>query len=120
MNLRSLTSGLEYRGDVEAKRQTYSVFEGKRYFFVMSLSRAKKNAGNFNIVRTDAVDYVAGRFAKKRGLTSTDVARASRKPRLVSKPLEALNILYVLVATERAAIDRKRRKERQLFFNVTG
>ena len=120
MNLRSLAKGLTYVGEVAAKRQTYHVFEGKRYFLVMSQSRAKRNAGNFNVVRGDAVEYVAKRFERKRKVTSTGVARASRKPRLVSTSLDALNVLYVLVAKERAEIDKKFRKERQLYFTVTG
>jgi hypothetical protein len=120
MNLRSLARGLSYVGEVPAKRQTYHVFEGKKYFLVMSQSRAKRNAGNFNVVRADAVEYVARRFERRRKVTSTDVAKASRKPRLVSTSLDALNILYVLVALERAEIDKKLRKERQLYFTVTG
>ena len=120
MNLRSLTQGLSYVGEVPAKRQTYYVFEGKKYFLVMSQSRAKRNAGNFNVVRADAVEYVAQRFERKKKVTSTDVARASRKPRLVSTSLDALNVLYVLVAKDRAEIDRKFKHERQLYFNVTG
>jgi hypothetical protein len=120
VNLRSLARGLTYAGEVPAKRQTYHVFEGKRYFLVMSQSRSKRNAGNFNVVRADAVEYVARRFERKRKVTSTDVARASRKPRLVSTSLDALNVLYVLVATNRAEINKKFRKERQLYFDVSG
>jgi hypothetical protein len=120
VNLRSLAQGLSYSGEVAAKRQTYHVFEGKRYFLVMSQSRSKRNAGNFNVVRADAVEYVAKRFERRKKVTSTDVAKASRKPRLVSTSLDALNILYVLVATGRAEIDRKLKKERQLYFTVAG
>jgi hypothetical protein len=120
VNLRSLAQGLSYSGEVAAKRQTYHVFAGKRYFLVMSQSRAKRNAGNFNVVRADAVEYVAKRFERKKKVTSTDVAKASRKPRLVSTSLDALNILYVLVATGRAEIDKKFKNERQLYFTVAG
>jgi hypothetical protein len=120
MNLRSLAQGLSYVGEVAAKRQTYHVFEGKRYFLVMSQSLAKRNAGNFTVVRADAVEYVARRFERKKKVTSTDVARASRKPRLVSTSLDALNVLYVLVAKDRAEIDKKFKKERQLYFTVAG
>ena len=120
MNLRSLAKGLSYVGEVPAKRQTYHVFEGKKYFLVMSQSRAKRNAGNFNVVREDAVEYVAMRFQRRKKVTSTEVARASRKPRLVSTSLDALNILYVLVAKDRAEIDKRFKKERQLYFTVAG
>ena len=47
MNIRSLTTGLLYKGEVEGKRQRYYVFEGKSQYLVMSFSRSKVNAGNF-------------------------------------------------------------------------
>ena len=117
MNIRSLTAELKYCGEVEAKRQTYYVFEGKRYFFVMSFSRSKKNAGNFNVVEAAAVRYVVSKFAGRQSVTSSSVATASRKPQYISKPLEALNILYILVAAGRARIDTRFRS-RQLYFNI--
>ena len=46
-----------------------------------------------------------------------DLHSRSRKPRHVGSPLEALNILYVLVAMGHAKIDR-RHKGKQLFFNI--
>ena len=119
MNIKSLTSELRYCGEVKAKRQTYYVFEGKRHYFVMSLSRAKRHAGNFNIVSVEAVEYVARRFAGRKGVTSTGVAKATRKPRYIASSLDALNVLYILVATGRARIDT-RFHDRQLFFNVVG
>ena len=115
MNIRSLTSGLQYRGEVEGRRQTYYVFEGKSHYIVMSFSRAKRRAGNFNVVDAAAVEYVAKRFAGRKKVTSTKVA--ARKPRGIRSSLEALNVLYVLIATGRAKID-SRFHEKQLFFNV--
>ena len=117
MNIRSLTTGLEYRGEVEGKRQTYYVFEGRSQYLVMSFSRAKANAGNFNVVASDAVAYVARRFGGKQGLTAKTVHKASRRPRLVGSHLAALNILYVLVAIGSARIDA-RFHERAIYFNV--
>jgi hypothetical protein len=117
VNIRNLTNGLEYRGEVEARRQTYFVFEGKSHYFVMSLSRSKRHAGNFNIVDAAAVEYVARKFAGRKKVTSTKVAAASPKPRGVANSLEALNVLYVLIATNRAKIDT-RFHDKQLFFNV--
>ncbi len=119
MNIRSLASGLLYRGEVEAKRQTYFVFEGKRHFFVMSLSRSKHNAGNFNVVDVDGVDYVARRFSGQQDVTAKAVLNNSRKPQYVSSTFDALNILYVLVATRRAKID-SRFRTKELHFNVKG
>lgn len=117
MNIRSLTTGLQYRGEVEGKRQTYYVFEGKLQYLVMSFSRSKANAGNFNVVTKDAVTYVARRFAGKQGLTAKNLHKTSRRPRLVVSHLAALNILYVLVAIGRAKIDA-RFHEREIYFNM--
>lgn len=117
MNLKSLASGLTFRGEVEGQRQTYHVFEGRRYYFVMSFSRSKRNAGNFNIVDREGVEYVARRFSGEHAATAKQIAHASRKPRYVSTPLDALNILYVLVATGRATLDRRFRTK-ELHFNL--
>jgi hypothetical protein len=117
MNLRSLGAGLTFRGKVKGQIQTYQVFEGDKFFFICSFSRRKRKAGNFNVVDAEAVRYVQRLAGGKQGVTSQDVYRRSRTPRLVGSALEALNILYALVATGQARIDR-RRKEKQLFFNV--
>jgi len=117
LNIRNLTNGLQYRGKAEGQRQTYLVFEGKSQYLVMSLSRSKRNAGNFNVVDAGAVEYVARKFARRKKVTSTKVAAASRKRRGLTNSLEALNVLYVLIATNRARIDT-RYHEKQLFFNL--
>ncbi len=117
MNIKSLASGLDYKGEVESKRQTYYVFEGKRHYFVMSLSKTRRNAGYFNTVSVGAVDYIARRFAGKQGMTSKIVRNKSKKPQYVATPLEALNILYILVATGRAKIDT-RFSTKALHFNI--
>ena len=116
-NLRRLTAGLGFRGKVEGQRQTYYVFEGERFFFICSFSRTKPKAGNFNIVDFDALQYAERLVGGKRGVTAKDLHGRSRNPRHIGSPLEALNILYVLVATGQATIDR-RRQSKQLFFNV--
>jgi len=118
MNIRSLTTGLHYKGKVEGKRQTYYVFEGASQYLVMSLSRSKPNAGNFNVVATGAVAYAARRFAGKQGLTAKILYKASRKPQFVGSHLAALNILYVLVAIGHARIDA-RFHEREIYFNIS-
>ena len=116
MNIRSLTTGLQYRGEAEGKRQTYYVFEGKRQYMVMSFSRSKSNAGNFNVVDVEAAEYVARRFGGQR-VTTKSIYKGSRKSHLVGSSLAALNILYVLVATGRAKVD-KRFNTPDLHFNV--
>ena len=117
MNLKRLTAGLTFRAKVEGQRQTYHVFEGEKFFFVCTFSRTKRKAGNFNVVDVEAVRYAQRLMGGKRGVTSQDLHKRSRNPRLVGSALEALNILYVLVALGRATIDR-RRQTKQLFFNV--
>jgi hypothetical protein len=117
MNIRNLTTGLRYKGEVEGKRQTYYVFEGKSQYLVMSFSRSKANAGNFNVVASDAVGYVARRFAGRQRLTAKILYNTSRRPKLVRDRLAALNILYVLVAIGRAKIDA-RFHEREIYFNL--
>ncbi len=117
MNLRSLSAGMAFRGKVKGQIQTYHVFEGDKFFFVCSFSRKKRKAGNFNVVDAEAVRYAQRLAGGKQGVTSQDVYRRSRTPRLIGSALEALNILYVLVGTGQARIDR-RRKDKQLFFNI--
>jgi hypothetical protein len=117
MNVRKLVQGLSYLGQVEGKRQTYHVFQGTGVFLVLSFSRTKRNAGNFNIVDAGAVDAVYARFAGRQSVTTNDVVARVGKSRHVPSALAALNVLYVLVALGRARIDT-RRGGPKLFFNV--
>lgn len=119
MNIRRLQQGLRYRGKVEAVRQTYHVFEGSDYFFVLSFARAKtrRGSGYFNVVDQGAVEYVQSRLGGRSGVTAKDVLAAARRTKHVPTSLLALNILYVLVALEQAAILRAG-EHRQLFFSI--
>jgi len=116
LSVQSLTTGLEYHGEVEGKRQRYFVLSSARQYFVMSLSRSKRDSGNFNLVGKAAVERLYRRLRGKRGLTARLVYERSRRG--VPSALTALNMLYVLVATGRATIDRRRAAARELFFNV--
>lgn len=119
MNIRTLQRGLNYRGRVKAVRQTYHVFEAQGYFFVLSfaLSKARRGSGYFNVIDTQAVDYVQKRLGGTRGVTAKAVVTASRRTRYVPTTLAALNVLYILVALRSASIVRAG-KHRQLFFSV--
>ena len=117
MNMRALLGELKYLDEVESKRQTYYVFEGRKNFVLMTFSRNKVGAGNFTVVDKAAVEYVASRFAGKQGITSNDIVQASRKPQYIRSALDALNIVYAMIATRRAKIDG-RYKGKQLRFNV--
>lgn len=117
LSVRSLTTGLQFHGEVEGKRQHYYVLSSARQYFVMSLSRSKRDAGNFNLVSKSAVDQLYRRLRGQKGVTARLVFARSKSRRLVPSSLAALNMLYVLVATGRATIDQRHRS-RELFFNV--
>jgi hypothetical protein len=112
-----LLSDLTYRGEASGVRQTYHVFQAPRHYLVLSFSRTKPNTGYFNIVDTEAVDYVRHKFSGEKGLTSQALRKRCTKPEHIKTPLEALNILYVLAATHQAQID-SRFHDRKLHFNI--
>ena len=119
MNIRTLQRGLKYRGRVKAVRQTYHVFAAQGHFLVLSfaLSKARRGSGYFNVIDTDAVDYVQQRMGGTRGVTAKGVVAAARRTRHIPTTLAALNVLYILVALRSASIVRAG-KHRQLFFSV--
>ena len=117
LNVKSLTTGLDFHGEVQGKRQHYYVLSSARQYFVMSVSISKRDAGNFNLVGRFAVDRLYRRLRCQQGLTAKGVFTRSRSRRLVPSHLAALNMLYVLVATGRATIDGRHRS-REIFFNV--
>jgi hypothetical protein len=117
LSVQSLTTGLHYHGDVQGKRQHYFVLSNPRQYLVMSLSASKRDAGNFNLVSRGAVEALYRRLRGRRGVTASDVFSRARNRRAIPSALSALNMLYVLVATGRASVDR-RASSPQLFFNV--
>ena len=117
LSVNSLTTGLTFHGEVQGKRQHYYILSSARQYFVMSVSSSKRDAGNFNLVSKSAVDRLYRRLRGQQGLTARLVFNRTRNRRLVPSSLAALNILYVLVATDRASIDM-RHKTREIFFNM--
>jgi len=117
LSVNSLTTGLTFHGEVQGKRQHYYTLSSARQYFVMSVSSSKRDAGNFNLVSKSAVDRLYRRLRGQQGLTARHVFNRTRNRRLVPSSLAALNILYVLVATDRASIDM-RHKTREIFFNM--
>ena len=119
MNIKKLQQGLRYRGRVAAVRQTYHVFEARDSFLVLSFARSKsrRGSGYFTEVASAAVVYVQERLGGRSGVTAKDVVAAARRTKHVRTSLLALNILYVLVALEQAAI-RRTGAHRQLFFSI--
>jgi hypothetical protein len=116
LDVTTLTKGLQFHGEVEGKRQRYFVLSSPRQYFVMSLSRSKRDAGNFNLVGKTAVERLHRRLRGRRNLTARLVYERSKRG--VPSALVALNMLYVLVATGRATIDQRRLAAREIFFNV--
>ncbi|MCJ7513663.1 MAG: hypothetical protein MUO23_11915 [Anaerolineales bacterium] len=117
MRVDALLSDLAYKGEASGLRQTYHVFQGKHHYLVLSFSHTKPNAGYFNIVDPDAVDYVRSKFAGEKGVTSKAIHQRAGKAEHIKGPLQALNILYVLTATHQAQVDN-RFHDRELHFNL--
>jgi hypothetical protein len=117
LNVKSLTTGLKFHGEVQGKRQHYYILSSAQQYFVMSMSNTKRDAGNFNVLRKSAVDHIHRRLQGRRKLTAKLVFTRSKNRRLVPSALAALNMLYVLVGTGHATID-DRRTSKELFFNV--
>ena len=118
MNAKDALSSLEPVGGAEGLKQTYDVLHGKRHYIVGSLSRVKRNSGNFNIVRAEAVEAAGESFAGQEAVTSKMVRQRLARRGIDVETLEALNILYVLVALGKAKVDR-RRSQHALFFNLS-
>jgi hypothetical protein len=116
MNIRGLAKGLQYCGEATGKRQTYYVFESAPGYVVMSASRTKRASGYFNLVSRDAVNRIRKSYAGKQDVTAKQLATRSRAAG-VRDALQALNILYVLVATGAAKRD-DRHQDTRLHFNI--
>ena len=65
LNVKSLTTGLQFHGEVQGKRQHYYVLSSARHYFVMSVSRSKRDAGNFNLVGKSAVETLYRRLRRR-------------------------------------------------------
>jgi hypothetical protein len=116
MNIRSLAKGLQFCGEAQGKRQTYFVFESGAGYVVMSASRTKRASGYFNLVSRNAVARIRKNYAGKQDVTAKALATRSRGAG-VRDALQALNILYVLVATGAAKRD-DRYQDTRLHFNI--
>lgn len=118
LSVNSLTTGLNFHGEVQGKRQHYYILSSAHQYFVMSLSKSKRDAGNFNVLNRSAVETLYRRLRGRRQLTAKAVFTRSKNRRLVPSALVALNMLYVLVGTGRASIDARHTSSREIFFNM--
>jgi len=117
MNVNEVLSELRYVGEAQGIRQTYHVFQGRQRFLVMSFKKADPAAGNFNIVEADAVSYAEGKYSGVKGLTAKQLRAQSKRNKRSKDRFVGLNVLYVLVAAGKAAIDH-RFKPGTLVFNL--
>jgi hypothetical protein len=116
MRAKELLTGLIHVGQAQGLRQTYDIFRGRDHFVVASMSRAKRRSGNFNLVEPEAVLASQDAFGGRKGVTSKMVRQRLARRSMPVESLEALNILYVLVALGAARVDR-RLSQRALFFD---
>lgn len=117
MHVKDLAKGLTYKGAAEGKRQTYQVFEGKGFFFIVSLHKGDADSGNFHFVEPGAVDYVRQKFSGASDVTAKAVFEKARHTHFFARELDALGVLYVLVGLGEAGVDQ-RFKDKLLHFNL--
>jgi hypothetical protein len=117
MNVKEVLSELRYVGEAQGIRQKYHIFQGHQRFLVMSFKKADPAAGNFNIVEADAVGYVERKYRGVKGLTAKKLFDESKRTKHFKDRFVALNVLYVLVAAGKAAVDH-RFKPGTLVFNL--
>ncbi len=117
MHVKDLAKGLAYKGEAEGKRQTYQVFEGKGFYFIISFHKGDADSGNFHFVEPGAVDYVRKGFAGQSDVSAKAVFEKARRTHYFARELDALGVLYVLTGLGEAAVD-KRFKDKLLHFNV--
>src|SRR5256885_9339905 len=99
LSVDSLTKALEFHGEVQGKRQHYYILSSPRQYFVMSVSLAKRDAGNFNLVSKTAVEALYRKLRGRRGLTARLVFHRSRKGRPPTASLYTFDQRYLLAAT---------------------
>ena len=117
MYVKDLAKGLTYKGEAEGKRQTYYIYEGKGFFFIISFNKDFTSLGYFHFVEPEVVDYVHKNFAGATDVTAKAVFERAHRTRYFAGPLDALNILYILVGLGQATVN-KRFKNKSLHFNI--
>lgn len=117
MHVKDLAKGMTYKGEAEGKRQTYKVFEGTNFYFIMSFHKGDADSGNFHFVQPGAVDYIRKKFAGETDVTAKAVFEKAHHTHYFARELDALGALYVLVGLGQAGVD-KRFKDKLLHFNM--
>jgi hypothetical protein len=115
MDIKGLFKSLEYVGQADGDRNSYSVFVGAKAYLVAS---PNSRAGlNLNVVPREAPEAIRRRFRGRR-VTVTQILKGSGRSRLFRDRFAALNALYVLVAC-RQARKLAERDGRAMVFKVT-
>ena len=103
-------------GEVTGARRSYAVFEGPRYYVVVTFSTAV--AGNFTLIDKKAVDYVRSAFAGKKDLTSVELLRRIKKRKYARERFDALYILHILEASGEATRRTAKAPARGFLFSL--
>jgi hypothetical protein len=117
VKVKEVLAELHYVGEATGVRQTYYVFRGHQHYLLLSFKKDDDASGNFNVVEAEAVAYVENKFRGAKGLTSKQLFEESKRTKHFRDRFVALNALYVLVASGKAAVDH-RFKPSPLVFNL--
>jgi len=107
MRAQDVVANLEYVGEAQGPRQTYSIFRGREHYLVVSFKKDDPQAGNFTILPAEAVEYVQHKFGGVKGMTAKRLYEESQRTKHFRDRLAALNGLYVLVALGQASVDHR-------------
>jgi lysozyme family protein len=119
VNIKQLQQGLDYCGRVEAVRQTYHVFQAKGRVPDLVLRAVEGSQGLrlFQSHRRSGRRLRAGSDGRTQRCHGERHRAGGPAHQAHHGSLQALNILYVLVALNQASI-QKAGENRQLFFSV--
>jgi hypothetical protein len=115
MKIPELFSNIAYVGQAEGDRKTYYVFQGRSRYLVVSPNA--QGGFNMNLVDPEAREVIRKRFRGKK-VTTRLVSDTARRPDLFPRPLEALNVLYVMVALGDAR-KLKQREGKAMVFKIS-
>jgi hypothetical protein len=119
MKLKNMLANMEYCGEVAAPKRHYTVLRNRTGYVLCSQKTYAIWEGDFVIVKTAAVEYLARRLKGQTGLTAKVIRDRTRKSPHAAERFDVLNGMYVLLALGRAKIDT-RFKQRAIHFNVKG
>ena len=120
MKLKNMLAGMEYCGEVAGPKRHYTVFRNRTGYVLCSQKTDSVWKGDFAIVRSKAVEYMAGRLKRQTGLTSALIRDRTRTAQFTRERFDVLNGMYVLIALGRAKVDTRYKQGSAQHFNVRG